>query len=50
VPEETEQPEPRTAPAPSPPPPAELPPSAELSDHEFTMTEVGDEIDELPEE
>lgn len=32
------------------PPPVEQPLGAEISDHEFTMTEVGDELDELPEE
>jgi hypothetical protein len=36
--------------APEPPPPLPPPTSADLSDHEFTMTEVGDELDELPDE
>jgi hypothetical protein len=40
--------------APAPPPvalqPPLPPPGAELSDHAFTTTEVGDEVDELPDE
>ncbi|WP_158073104.1 hypothetical protein [Streptomyces kebangsaanensis] len=52
MPEQSEQPERQEVPVPPPPaaPPVQPPPSAELSDYEFTMTEVGDEFDELPDE
>ncbi|MEU9383154.1 hypothetical protein AB0D38_20160 [Streptomyces sp. NPDC048279] len=41
---------PDLAPPAAPPAPEQQPLGAELSDHEFTMTEVGDELDELPAE
>jgi hypothetical protein len=50
-PEKPEQETPSAPPTPAvSPPPVEQPLGAEISDHEFTMTEVGDELDELPEE
>lgn len=56
MPESSEQPDKpeqqQAAPAPPPaaPQPQSPPPGAELSDHAFTTTEVGDEVDELPDE
>jgi len=51
VPEESGQPEKsEETTASTPPPSVTPPPSAELSDPEFMMTEVGDELDELPAE
>lgn len=49
-PDEPEQRQAAPAPTPAAPQPPSLTPGAELSDHAFTMTEVGDEVDELPDE
>ncbi|GAQ65294.1 hypothetical protein [Streptomyces scabiei] len=46
-PDEPEQQQAAPAPPPADPQP---PPGAELSDYAFTTTEVGDEVEELPDE
>lgn len=48
--ENPEQETPPVPPAPAVSPPLQQPLGAEFTDHEFTMTEVGDELDELPDE